>query len=188
MTTMAIGEAELWKLSYYRVCELTGALFLGRLARTVKDADLRVYFTEQFAEEARHAWLWTDAIRRLGASPLPIRETYQSIYGRLAGRPTRLLDILACTKVFEDRVLVYFRSELERPELHPLVAETITAILGEEEGHSDGMGHFLEQYALREGRPAVEEALARYRQLDERAFELVRPYLDRPWDALHLDL
>jgi hypothetical protein len=44
--------------------ELAGALPFGRLARGTTDSELAVFLTEHFGEEARHAWLWTDTLRR----------------------------------------------------------------------------------------------------------------------------
>jgi hypothetical protein len=82
-----LPDDELWALSYYRASELAGALLFGRLARSTADDELAVFLTEHFAEEARHAWLWTDTIRRLGHVPVRIRETYQSRYARAIGIP-----------------------------------------------------------------------------------------------------
>ncbi|HET6761423.1 MAG TPA: hypothetical protein VFH13_04945, partial [Gemmatimonadaceae bacterium] len=59
---LQITENELWLLSYYRESELAGGLLMGRLARETDDDDLRVRLTEHCAEEAGHAWAWTETI------------------------------------------------------------------------------------------------------------------------------
>ena len=82
---MEISENELWLLSYYRESELAGALLMGRLARETDDDDLRVRLTEHCAEEARHAWAWTETILKVGGSPKHVSETYQSRYHAAVG-------------------------------------------------------------------------------------------------------
>src|SRR5258708_27184911 len=77
---LEITENELWLLSYYRESELAGALLMGRLARETEDDDLRVRLTEHCAEEARHAWAWTETILKVGGTPRRVSETYQSRY------------------------------------------------------------------------------------------------------------
>ncbi len=66
---MEISENDLWILSYYRESELAGGLVMGRLARETDDDDLRVHLTEHCAEEANHAWLWTQTILKVGGTP-----------------------------------------------------------------------------------------------------------------------
>ncbi len=71
---LQITENELWLLSYYRESELAGALLMGRLARQTDDDELRVRFTEHCAEEARHAWAWTETILKVGGTPQAVSE------------------------------------------------------------------------------------------------------------------
>ena len=61
---MRIDENERWLLSYYRHCELGGALFFGRLSRVVRPGPLQLEMTRQFADEARHADLARDLAGR----------------------------------------------------------------------------------------------------------------------------
>src|SRR5262249_37702424 len=46
-----VTENELWLLSYYRSSEINGALFFGRVARTIR-GPLQVDVTHHFADEA----------------------------------------------------------------------------------------------------------------------------------------
>ena len=57
-----VAENELWLLSYYRSSEINGALFFGRVARTVR-GPLQVDVTHHFADEANHASV-LDAVHR----------------------------------------------------------------------------------------------------------------------------
>ena len=91
---MEISENDLWILSYYRESELAGGLVMGRLARETDDDDLRVHLTEHCAEEAHHAWLWTETILKVGGTPKRVAETYQTRYYAEIGTPTSLLEIL----------------------------------------------------------------------------------------------
>jgi hypothetical protein len=65
---------QIWLLSYYREAELRGADLLQRLLRKTEDPDLQFNLTHHFADEAHHAWLWTELIHKLGGAPLPIVE------------------------------------------------------------------------------------------------------------------
>jgi len=120
-----ISENDLWILSYYRESELAGGLVMGRLARETDDDDLRVHLTEHCAEEAHHAWLWTETILKVGGTPKRVAETYQTRYYAEIGMPASLLEILTLTQVFERRVIRHFRAHLKWPDVHPVVAETM---------------------------------------------------------------
>jgi hypothetical protein len=82
-----ISENELWLLSFYRVSEISGALFFGRLARSMRPSSIQADMTKHFSDEAMHAWYWTDCIERLGAKPLKLDVAYQDQYLVAAGMP-----------------------------------------------------------------------------------------------------
>ena len=89
---MEISENDLWILSYYRESELAGGLVMGRLARETDDDDLRVHLTEHCAEEAHHAWLWTETILKVGGTPEARRRDVPDALlrrDRDAGEPAR---------------------------------------------------------------------------------------------------
>jgi rubrerythrin len=178
-----IEPEEVWVLSYYRASELAGALLFGRLARRTTDGELAVFLTEQFAEEAQHAWLWTDTLRRLGHRPILITETYQSRYAREIGLPTSMPKILALTRVFEERIYRHFSLHAKRQETHPLVRDTLRRMLREEDGHLDWIRRKLAEY---EANGLVDLAtLARtYQEVDERIYGDVVAYETRLWEFL----
>lgn len=165
-----ISDEELWTLSYYRASELSGSLLMGRLARRARDDELRARLTWHFAEEARHAWRWTEVIRLLGANPVPVGETYQSNYLGRAGVPRSELELLALTYVFERRVAQHFAFHRQLPGLHPLIRDTLATMCGEEGPHLRWIKGRLDAEADRLGRGEVDEAIRRYEAIDREAY------------------
>ena len=100
-----VDENTLWLLSFYRSSEISGALFFGRIARTLSASPIAHDLTRHFADESQHAWLWTDCIQQLGAKPLAIDAAYQDRYLAAAGLPANLMEVLALTQIFEQRVI-----------------------------------------------------------------------------------
>lgn len=157
-------------LNAYRSAELHGALLMGKLARRVEDPDLKRFLTQHFADEARHAWLWTEVLHQLDEPVVEVPDAYQNAYSREAGLPSDLIDLMATTLVLERRSLATYREHLALPETPPLVRETLERIAGEEIFHLTWLEERLEA-ARQEGHgEQVEAALARYTAVDERAF------------------
>ena len=167
---LQITENELWLLSYYRESELAGALLMGRLARETDDDDLRVRLTEHCAEEARHAWAWTETILKVGGTPRRVSETYQSRYHAAVGNPSNLLEVLALTQIFERRVVRHFKAHLSWPGTHPEVARTLQQLIDEEVGHIRWVKDRLDAHAAIHGESVVKEMLERFRRIDEQVY------------------
>ena len=181
---MDISENDLWILSYYRESELAGSLIMGRLARETDDDDLRVHLTEHCAEEAHHAWLWTETILKVGGTPKRVAETYQTRYYAEIGTPTSLLEILALTQVFERRVIRHFRAHMKWPNTHPAVLETLQRMIDDEVGHISWVKDRLDRYAAEKGEAVVTETMRRYTEVDQRVYEAAMRYRDNPRDLL----
>ena len=167
---LQISDNELWILSYYRESELAGALLMGRLARETDDDDLRVRLTEHCAEEARHAWAWTETILKVGGTPRRVSETYQSRYHAAVGNPSNLLEVLALTQIFERRVVRHFKAHLSWPGTHPEVARTLQQLIDEEVGHIRWVKDRLDAHAAIHGESVVKEMLDRFRRIDEQVY------------------
>ena len=181
---MEISENDLWILSYYRESELAGGLVMGRLARETDDDDLRVHLTEHCAEEANHAWLWTQTILKVGGTPKRVAETYQTRYYAEIGMPTSLLEILTLTQVFERRVIRHFRAHLKWPDVHPIVAETLHRMIEDEVGHISWVKDRLDRYAAEKGEAIVAETMRRFTEVDKRVYEAAMRYRDNARDLL----
>jgi len=179
-----ISENDLWILSYYRESELAGGLVMGRLARETDDDDLRVHLTEHCAEEAHHAWLWTQTILKVGGTPKRVAETYQTRYYAEIGMPTSLLEILTLTQVFERRVIRHFRAHLKWPDVHPAVAETLHRMIEDEVGHISWVKDRLDRYAAEKGEAIVAETMRRFTEVDERVYEAAMRYRDNARELL----
>ena len=181
---MEISENDLWILSYYRESELAGGLVMGRLARETDDDDLRVHLTEHCAEEAHHAWLWTETILKVGGTPKRVAETYQTRYYAEIGMPASLLEILTLTQVFERRVIRHFRAHLKWPNVHPVVAETLHRMIEDEVGHISWVKDRLDRYAAERGEAVVAETMRRFTEVDERVYEAAMRYRDNARELL----
>jgi len=179
-----ISENDLWILSYYRESELAGSLVMGRLARETDDDDLRVHLTEHCAEEAHHAWLWTETILKVGGTPKRVAETYQTRYYHEIGTPTSLLEILALTQVFERRVIRHFRAHLKWPNTHPEVAATLKRMIEDEVGHITWVKDRLDRYSVEKGESIVAETMRRFTEVDERVYEAAMRYRDNARELL----
>ena len=181
---MEISENDLWILSYYRESELAGSLVMGRLARETDDDDLRVHLTEHCAEEAMHAWLWTETILNVGGTPKRVAETYQTRYYAEIGTPTSLLEILALTQVFERRVIKHFRAHLKWPNTHPAVAATLQRMIEDEVGHISWVKDRLDRYAAEKGEAIVAETMRRFTEIDQRVYDAAMRYRDNARELL----
>ena len=181
---MQISENDLWILSYYRESELAGSLVMGRLARETDDDDLRVHLTEHCAEEAHHAWLWTETILKVGGTPKRVAETYQTRYYAEIGTPASLLEILALTQVFERRVIRHFRAHMKWPNTHPVVLETLQQMIDDEVGHISWVKDRLDRYAAEKGQAVVAETMRRFTEVDERVYGAAMRYRDNARELL----
>jgi acyl carrier protein len=173
---LQITENELWLLSYYRESELAGALLMGRLARETDDDELRVRLTEHCAEEARHAWAWTETILKVGGTPLRVSETYQSRYHAAVGNPSNLLEVLALTQIFERRVVRHFKAHLSWRGTHPEVARTLQQLIDEEVGHIRWVKDRLDAHAALHGESVVKDMLDRFHRIDDQVYNELRQF------------
>src|SRR4051794_27971991 len=121
-----------WLLSFYRTSEISGALFFGRIARSLKPGPTQRDMTRHFADEAQHARYWTNCIEDVGARALKLDAAYQDQYISAVGLPANLMEILAITSVFERRVVNQYARHLRVPHLHlhPAVKHTLDTIVG----------------------------------------------------------
>lgn len=168
--SMSISEVELYILSYYRACELAGAILFGKLAlHTTIDA-IRIPLTQHCLEEAEHAWRWTDTIRALGRTPIRVIQTYQSEYGKEFGLPHNTLEILCLTQVFELRTVDHFRRHLALPQASPPVRSALQQMIDDESGHLSWVRDELDRYAAVHGANAVDDVMGKLKAVDERVY------------------
>ena len=167
---MSLSDDELWVLSYYRTSEINGSLFFGRLARTLRPSPIQHDLTKHFADEAQHAWYWTDCLDRLGARPVKLSEAYQDQYLEAAGLPVNLMEILAITLVFERRVINQYAKHLALPDVTPEVNVTIDRIMQDERWHVQWVRDALAGMEDKFGKDTIEDTLRRFKAADAEVY------------------
>jgi rubrerythrin len=170
MSDPSISEDDLYLLSYYRACELAGAILFGRLALHTEFDEIRIPLTQHTFEEARHAWMWTETIRDLGHVPVKVTNQYQTEYGKEYGMPTDIIEILCLTQVFEKRTLQHFEKHLQKAGLHPRIRETLNQMLEDEAGHISWVRRYLDSHAGEHGSRQIDELMARMEAIDEKIY------------------
>jgi bacterioferritin (cytochrome b1) len=163
---MPLRDDELFLLSYYRTSEINGSLFFGRLARTVRSGPIQHDLSKHFADEAQHAWYWTRCIDRLGARPIPMASGYQDQYLEAAGLPVNLMEVLAITLVFEQRVINQYSRHLKLSGLDPEIADTFGHIMADERWHLKWVRDALVGMESRYGKEHIAATIARNRAAD----------------------
>ncbi len=165
-----LNENELWLLSFYRTSEISGSLFFGRLARSMKPGPIQRDMTKHFADEALHAWYWTSCIEKLGAQPLKLTEAYQDQYLVAAGMPANLMEVLAITQIFEKRVINEYARHSRIPDVDPVVRETLDKITADERWHIEWVRKALGTMEADYGKELIEKTLKRFWQADRQVY------------------
>ena len=187
-----MSPEELRILSFYRASELAGAVLLGRIGLMTTNDRIRVPLTEQCAEEAKHAWLFTKLISDLGAVPERMTQTYQSEVGKVLGIPESVLDILCLTQLLEVEALTHYQRHAAMAGIDPRLRETLRVVIEDEEGHVDWVANELEKMKTEIGADAVGRAMRQAQDATRdvfaklRAHPIVRAYfgdLAEPTDA-----
>lgn len=166
----AMDENEKWILSFYRSSEITGALFFGRLAQTLKPGPIQRDLTKHFSDESLHAWYWQKCIEDLGEKPLKLRESYQDQYLEAAGLPVNIMEILAITQVFEKRVIQQYAIHSQVPDLHSVIRQTFERIMEDEKWHIEWVGKALKNLESEYGKELIEQTLKRFWKADQEVY------------------
>jgi hypothetical protein len=174
-----LTENDRWLLSFYRLSEINGALFFGRVARTIR-GPLQADVTHHFADEAQHAHYWTQCLADLDSAPLKLGRGYQDRYLDAVGVPANLMEVMAITQVFEKRVIGQYHQHLRHPGIQPAVRATIERIMLDERWHisyvRDALAAMAEQYGAGE----IESTLARFAAADAEVYAAtIAEYGDR---------
>jgi bacterioferritin (cytochrome b1) len=169
--TLTITDDELWILSFYRASEISGALFFGRLARSLKPGTIQNDLTKHFSDEARHAVLWTACVAEVGGEPLRLDNAYQDRYLAAAGIPANLMEVLAITQVFEQRVLRQYSHHLAMTGIHPAVHRTLTQIMEDEKWHIEWIRRELKGMEAEWGHESIRETLKRFQAADQSIYD-----------------
>ena len=168
---MKIDENLHWILSFYRTSEISGALFFGELARSLRPSAIQQDMTRHFADEANHARYWTDCLEKLGAEPLKLPTAYQNQYLAAAGMPTNLMEILAITQVFEKRVVSQYSLHSKSAGVPDIVHGTIETIMEDEKWHIQWIRDVLREMEAEYGADNIKETLRRFTLADREVYQ-----------------
>ena len=167
-----VSKDELFILSFYRSSELAGCILFGKLAFITDIDEIRADLTEHCLEEAEHTMVFTRLIRDLGNVPLKVTDTYQTEYGKLAGMPKNMLEILCLTQVLEKRVVAHYSKHMRKPGIHPKIYAALKQMVEEETEHVGGwVLQKLDQYAQEHGKTVVEETLKKFTEYDTQVYD-----------------
>ena len=97
-----------------------------------------------------------------------MRKTYQRYYAERVGPVSTLLQVLALTQVFEQRVCRHFEAHLALPDVHPAVRRTLCRMIEEEGPHLSWVRRWLDR--REEAGVDVEGLLAEYREVDRQIY------------------
>jgi hypothetical protein len=163
---LLISENDVWILSYYASSELMGGLLMGKMARRTQDATIRSRLIWHCAEETRHSLRWVETLRKLGADPVAIKDTYQSNYLSRIGVPENETDLLIITQVFELRVARHFTAHKKRKDTHPLVEDMLTTMILDEGEHIRWVREKLDLMILNGAKQEIAEKFRKYEEID----------------------
>lgn len=167
---MPLSEDDRYILSYYRTSEIGGSLFFGRLARLLRPSAVQVDMSRHFADEAQHAWYWTQCLQQLGCEPLKLHDAYQDRYNEAVGVPANLMEVLAITNVFERRVIGQYERHRRVRNLRPEIAATLRKIMIDEQWHIQWISAALQRMEEEYGRDRIAATVKRYIDADREVY------------------
>ncbi len=165
------GEAERWLLSYYRMSEIDGALFFGRLCKVIRDPRIQFDLTRHFADESQHCRWWTDCMDDVGVRPMKVISSYQDAYLEAGGAPANVMEVLAVTLAFEKRVAGSYAAHLKVPVLAAPIRATLERIMKDEGWHIQWVSQALREMHAEYGAEVVEAAVDRYAAADREVYQ-----------------
>lgn len=163
-------DSQRWILSFYRSSEINGALFFGRLSRSIRDSRIQADLTKHFADESQHAWYWTKCLNDLGLQAINLHETYQDQYLAAIGMPTNMMEVLAITQVFERRVIGQYGVHRHVENLSPVVAQTLDTIMEDEKWHIKWVNDALKLMESDYSKELIDSTLRRYHEADQEVY------------------
>ena len=168
-TSSAIKDNQQWLLSFYRSSELNGALFFGRVARTVR-GPLQVDLTHHFSDEASHAAYWSRCMADMDLPTVRMGRSYQDNYLDMVGLPSSLMEVMAITHVFEKRAIHIYRRHLRQPSTEAAITTTIDRIMEDERWHVSYVREALNVMAGQFGQQLVTDTVNRFAAADQEVY------------------
>jgi len=166
-----LTENERWLLSFYRTSEISGALFFGRLAKSLPPGPIQTDLTKHFADESQHSWYWTRCLQNLGHEPIKLDVAYQDQYISAAGMPANIMEVLGITLIFKKRDIGRYPPHGQAPDLNPEVKKTLDLIVEDEKWHIEWVTQALKNMEGEFGKEHIEKTLKRFHDADKDVYE-----------------
>ena len=167
MKIQPLTENERWLLSFYRTSEISGALFFGRLAKSLPPGPIQTDLTKHFADESQRSWYWSRCLQTLGETPIKLDMAYQDQYISAAGMPANIMEVLGITLIFEKRVIGQYALHRQAPDLNPEVKKTLDLIVEDEKWHIEWVTQALKDMEGEYGKEHIEKTLKRFYEADK---------------------
>lgn len=160
--------------SFYREAELHGARLLLLMHAHLRDPDSQAKLTRHLADEARHAFLWTQRIADMGAVRLTVSHGYQRRLGVRLGFLRDSIDLLALTSVAETRALERYQNHAAQEGLDRNTLEVLKTVRVDETWHLAWVDAKLHEIAESRGDKArAERALERMRAIEREVYATI---------------
>lgn len=167
----ALTENEKWILSFYRTSEISGALFFGRLAKSMPAGPIQMDLTKHFADESQHSWYWTKCLQELGEQPIKLDMAYQDQYIAAAGMPANIMEVLGITLVFEKRVIGQYALHRQVKDLNPNIKNTLDLIVEDEKWHIQWVTDALKGMEAEYGAEHIKNTLKKFTDADAEVYK-----------------
>lgn len=171
MKIQPLTDNEKWLLSFYRTSEISGALFFGRLAKSLPPGPIQTDLTKHFADESQHSWYWTRCLQNLGHEPIKLDMAYQDQYISAAGMPANIMEVLGITLIFEKRVIGQYALHRQAQDLNPEVKKTLDLIVEDEKWHIEWVTQALKNMEGEYGKDHIEKTLKKFYDADKEVYE-----------------
>jgi tRNA isopentenyl-2-thiomethyl-A-37 hydroxylase MiaE len=163
-----VGKIESFVINRYAASELAGSILLGKMARKVKDTDLMVNLTRHCMEEARHAFVWYDLMKRIGIPIIEIHDSEGENYFSHVDKANDIIEFLAFTHIFEQRVPFHFELHAKWTK-NPEVKKVLEMLIPEEAPHLSWIKEVLLK-EIENGNNKIKEVLERYAKLEQNLY------------------
>ncbi len=160
-----ISEFEIFIINRYAASELAGSILLGKMARKVTNHSLIVNLTRHCMEEARHAFVWYDIIKKLKIPIIEIHDVKGENYFFHVNETKDIFEFLAFTHIFEQRVPFHFSIHAKWTK-SPHIKEVLEKLIPEEEPHLAWIKAYLEK-EIERGNTKVKDVLERFAKLEK---------------------
>ena len=160
-----LSSIEVFVINRYAASELAGSILLGKMARKVTNPGLIVNLTRHCMEEARHAFVWYELIKKIRIPIIEVHDSEGENYFSYVDKTKGIAEFLAFTHIFEQRVPFHFSIHAKWTK-NSQVKEVLEKLIPEEEPHLAWIKSFLEK-EIEKGNTSIKELLDKFAKLEQ---------------------